>query len=78
MGTVSYVITKSIVKVEEESICSYGIACVENGKQTHLIEDISTNRQLVEHAATSFNKLELLPEHFDDAVEDVVTESVAY
>ncbi|MDR1892946.1 MAG: DUF6514 family protein [Oscillospiraceae bacterium] len=48
---------------------TYGIEAAENG-ESRRIADISLNRREVEELAELFNREELDPAHFHDAVED--------
>lgn len=74
MSTIKYVVTSSIVNVEDVKLCSYGIACLKNNKKDCSIDDLSPNRSLVECKAELFNNHNLSPEHFIDAIDDFITE----
>ena len=50
---------------------SYGIK-FERSDCQHCIHDISVNEQIVKNMADLFNQYELEPEHFQDAVEDML------
>ncbi|GEM_PF-1731621 len=72
MKKIKYVVTTSTVKVEDTSIISYGIACMNNEAQQKCIQDISPDKGIVQNAVISFNRYKLSPNHFEEAVEDVI------
>lgn len=72
MGKTQYVLTSSVVTVEDSNSFSYGIACMENAIIKKYFQDISTDKERVKKALRLFNKGKLSPIQFEDAVEDIV------
>jgi len=52
---------------------SYGIALFIDGELSRIIGDISLNRTKVEKLAVLFNREDLDPVHFEQAVDDFLT-----
>ena len=75
MSRIKYIITSSMVKIEDSEITSYGITCLNDTSNEQSIEDISTDKATVERAVNRFNKYKLSPHHFAEAVEDVLTDT---
>lgn len=67
---VYYKISATTIMVEEETFTTYGITCMNNGETIAKIDDVSTNKEDVESTIELFNKNQLDPEHFIEAVED--------
>lgn len=67
---VYYEITETKVVIEDETVCTYGIACKENDKITQCVLDVSSNKDFIIDTIKKFNDNQLAPEHFFDAVED--------
>ena len=69
---VFYMLTSTTVTVEEETINSYGISCVDRNVEQQSIQDISCDKEYVEGIIKTFNELQLAKEHFEDAVDDIL------
>ena len=67
-----YELTSRDLYLEETVVKSYGIACLIDNSLQHRIDDISTDRSIVEYGVFCFNEYALSPEHFADAVDDLL------
>lgn len=67
-----YTLTSQELLLEETVVTSYGIACLIDNALQHRIDDISTDRRIVEYGISCFNEFALSPEHFEDAVDDLL------
>ena len=72
MPNVFYTLTSQELLLEETVVTSYGIACLIDNALQHRIDDISTDRSIVEYGISCFNEFALSPEHFADAVDDLL------
>jgi len=75
MARIKYIVTTSLVRVEDSEVRSYGIACMNETAKEQCFEDISTNKAIIEDAVIKFNKYKLSPHHFAEAVEDVLADT---
>jgi len=75
MERIRYIVTTSLIRVEDSEIQSYGIACLSETAKEQCIEDISTDKAIIEDAVIRFNRYKLSPHHFAEAVEDVLTDT---
>lgn len=62
--------------IEEKGACSaeYGIVLLENGAEIMRVPKISENRRDIEELAALLNELSIEPCHFEDVVEDYLTD----
>ena len=60
---------------EDSSYSGYGIAMIIDERIDRIAEDITCDRERAEALASLFNSEELDPVHFEQAVEDNLTES---
>ncbi len=67
--------TETMLTVEDVSLPTYGIACIEGGVTKARADDVSTDKALIEKSVRLFNENELLYDHFEAAIEDIVEES---
>ena len=67
-----YILTSKDLQLEETVVRSYGIACLIDNALQQRIDDISTDKNTVEDGISRFNEYALLPEHFADAVDDLL------
>ncbi|MBR5756924.1 MAG: hypothetical protein IKX96_05130 [Firmicutes bacterium] len=67
-----YTLTSKDLHLEETVVRSYGIACLIDNALQQRIDDISTDRHIVEYGICRFNEYALSPEHFADAVDDLL------
>lgn len=76
-SSVQYQIVCSQFQTDAQDYLTYGLQCMEFSMgawvQLDLIEDISVDRDYVLHLAERFNRLQLSPLHFRDAVMDSVS-----
>ena len=73
MAKIKYLIMQTEINVEDdESMQTYGIACVKDDIVVEYIEDISPDKKSVVKAAEKFTKNHLDPVHFEYAVEDLL------
>ena len=56
---------------------AYGIELTAQGGETARIADISVSREQVERMAAAYNRHQLFPVHFLDAVEDMLAEDMS-
>lgn len=71
-NNITYELILETSKVEDVSVCSYGISCKEQGLIKAEIHNISSNRILIENLIKKCNELDLSPEHLLDVVEDIL------
>lgn len=55
---------------EGKSYCGFGFKMDLGAGRTVVVEDVTVNRALAEEAVALFNRLELSPTHFEEAIED--------
>ena len=67
-----YEINETSVNVCEETVTSFGVSCLKEGKTIASVEDISTDREAVERLAELCNSLELDPGQLKDVAEDYI------
>jgi len=75
MEKVEYVLTSCMIMVEDVSMNSYGLVCMKDDEIQKRIDDISLEKEKIERAALAFNKYQLSPEHFEDAVDDIIADT---
>ena len=65
-----------IIIIEETGACSaeYGLALCENGAELMRVPQICDSRRDIEALAMLLNELEIEPCHFEDIVEDYLTD----
>ena len=68
-----YEVKESAVELCGETVLSYGIECLKEGRTILCIEDISTDRTAVEKLTDLCNRLELEPGQLTDVAEDFIS-----
>ena len=65
-----YTVTEEKRRFEDGERTLYGIRCGED----LIAEDVTTDREKARRIADAFNRYGLSPEHFYDAIEDILAE----
>lgn len=73
---ITYKINETVVEVNEKVEISYGVSCLENGRELEIIKDLSTDKSKVKKLVNTCNSLQLDPVHLCDIAEDFIDETI--